>query len=74
VLEKTGVRGADSLVVLPSLGKAQIAIRGVAYDVGIRVVLPVVVPPADSAKAHAIRSPEGLISTTHAAGQAHRQW
>ncbi len=71
MLEKSGVGRADLLVILTGLGQAKRAIRSIADNVGVRVILSIVVPPANWAKAHAVRGAESLISTAHTSNQDH---
>jgi hypothetical protein len=64
--EKSGVGGATTGVGLAGFGKAQMAIHGKSDFVGVGVVLPVVLPPANGTQPHRVRFIEGLISATWA--------
>ncbi len=65
------MRGAAPRVRLPGLAEACLPVHGQAHLIGVRIVLAVVLPPADRAQSQAFRRVNCLVSATWAAILSH---
>src|SRR5664279_3467316 len=71
--EEMGIRCTELQVVPAGLGEAEGAIYRMTHNIGIRIVLPIVVPPADGAEGHRVRRTQGPVTTAHTTSQRHNR-
>jgi hypothetical protein len=66
---KPWIRSLMVHVITPPLTQAEVAVHRSADHVGIAIVLPIILPPADLAQLQRIGNCQGFIPATHATGR-----